>query len=326
MTTEPRRPRARGPRPPRPRPAPRVAGDGLWLVRKSAGLSSRQSLDRVARALGRRDMGHAGTLDPFATGLLLLLAGRATRLVPWIQLWDKEYLGTIRLGVATDTLDSTGNVTAEAALPELSRGALEAAAAGLVGEIRQAPPMYSAAHAGGERLYELARRGVEVEREERERRVGAFDIVAVDGADISVRVTCSSGTYVRVLAEAYGAALGLPAHLATLERTRIGPFLDRDALADDAFDALDAGALRARRLDLADILPDWPALELTADEATIVRHGRLPLPGCGERVPVGTGWRLLDPAGRLAALVEHAADEPPRLLRVFDAPAEGDAS
>lgn len=318
--------RARSTRPPRVRPAPRVTGDGLWLARKSAGLSSRQSLDRVARAFGRRDMGHAGTLDPFATGLLLLLAGQATRLVPWIQAWDKEYAGVVRLGVATDSLDATGNVTATGEVPPLTLAEVRHAAAGLVGSILQAPPMYSAAHAGGERLYELARRGIEIEREARPRVVSAFDIQQVEGPVVSARIVCSSGTYVRVLAEALGAALGLPAHLAALERTRIGPWHLADALADDAFDALDAGQIRARCLGLAEILPDWPSHVLTPGEAVIVRHGRLPVPGFGEGLPVAPGLKLLDEKGRLVALAARSEDETPRLLRVFAVTGGGELS
>lgn len=295
-----------------------VPPDFLLPVRKSSGISSRRCLDLVAQRLRRRDLGHAGTLDPFAEGLLLLLGGRATRLVPWIQSWDKEYLGRIRLGVATDSLDGTGAVVATAPVPELAPADLAGAARGLTGTLLQAPPMYSAAHVGGERLYELARQGLEVERPQREREVSAFEILSVALPDVDVRVVCSSGTYIRVLAESFGRALGLPAHLCALERRRIGPWSLDHALTDDVAASMRPAEFEPYFVPLAQVLADWPQITIPESLVGAIRNGRLPADWAGEALPVDRPVRLTTPGGLLAALAEVRGGSAPRLLRVFD--------
>lgn len=312
--------------------APGVSGDGgLLLVDKSVDRTSRAVVDDLVRALGRRDIGHAGTLDPFATGLLLLLVGRGTRLVPWIHEWDKEYEAVVALGRSTDTLDRTGRVTAEAPVPSDITGRLPAVLDSLTGDIDQAPPMVSAAKVGGRRLHELARAGLEVERAPRRRTIHALEILRVDGPSVSIRVVCSSGTYVRSLAEEIGRRLDLPAHLHELRRTRIGPWQVAGAVPDAELRLLPGAGLMDRAHPLAAIL-DWPVWRTTPGELADIRHGRMPavLPEAGgpevsQLSDAGSGeggrpparWRVLDDQGSLAALVERPAGGPPRFLRVF---------
>src|SRR5919198_1629770 len=214
--------------------------DGLLIVDKPAGWTSHDVVARVRRVLGEKRVGHTGTLDPFATGVLVLLVGRATRLAQFLAGAEKEYEATIRLGYSTTTGDLTG-ARREAAdagagagaadCAALDRARFEAALAPLRGEIEQVPPMYSAKKVGGKKLYELARRGEEVERASVRVTVSVFEVMAdsagawsrrnEDGTcDVRARVVCSAGTYVRALAESVGERLSVGAHLAALRRTR----------------------------------------------------------------------------------------------------------
>lgn len=218
--------------------------DGFLVIDKPAGLTSHDVVDQVRRILRVRRVGHTGTLDPFATGVLVVMVGRATRLAQFLSGVEKEYEAVIRLGYATDTGDRTGQPIPETqvrpAPAQLLRdkNEIETALAGLRGDIDQVPPMYSAKKQGGRKLYELARRGEEVEREPV--RVSIYEFEAINPArkptaellkdnrdgtfDFEVRVVCSSGTYIRTLAEDFGKHLGLGAHLAELRRTRVGDF------------------------------------------------------------------------------------------------------
>lgn len=205
-----------------------MAPEGLLLVDKPQGMTSHDVVDAVRRALGTRKVGHAGTLDPMATGLLLVGVGRATRLLRFLGDLPKTYEGRGLLGVQTTTLDADGEVTRTASVTA-SREDIEEAAAALVGDSLQRPPAFSAVKVGGRKLYEAARRGEALEAEPRPIRVDAFDILEVEEAAFDFRVTCSSGTYVRVLVADVGTALGCGAHLVRLRRTRIGPFRVDDA-------------------------------------------------------------------------------------------------
>ncbi len=217
--------------------------DGVLIIDKPAGLTSHDVVDRVRHILHVRRVGHTGTLDPFATGLLVILVGRATRLAQFLSGLEKEYEAIIRLGYSTDTGDITGKripdpPEAFTAKGSWSRELIEAALESLRGDIEQVPPMYSAKKQAGRKLYELARRGEEVEREpvkvcihkfEPIRRVGkpSGELLKdnLDGTfDFEVRVACSAGTYVRTLAEDFGKRLNVGAHLAELRRTRVGDF------------------------------------------------------------------------------------------------------
>ncbi|HET7342754.1 MAG TPA: tRNA pseudouridine(55) synthase TruB, partial [Methylomirabilota bacterium] len=173
-----------------------MSGSGVLVLDKTAGVTSFDAVTLVRRRLGLRRVGHAGTLDPAATGVLPILLGEATKLRPYLADQDKEYVTTLRLGVTTETGDLGGRVLTTAAVPPLSPAALEAACRPFVGRIKQVPPMYSAVHHEGRRLYELARQGVEVPRVPREVLVHAIEVEEVDGESVRLRIVCGKGTYV----------------------------------------------------------------------------------------------------------------------------------
>jgi tRNA pseudouridine55 synthase len=208
--------------------------DGLLLVEKDPGFTSHDVVQRVRRILRQKRIGHCGTLDPDATGLLLLTLGTATRLTRFLIRAPKVYEGTIRFGIATDTYDASGKVTSEApagAVATLSLETVAAAMKGFEGEIQQQPPPYSAKKVQGVKFYELARRGEEVPAEPKEVTVYEFTPLGeIEDGCLRFQLACSSGTYARGLAHDLGAALGLGAHLATLRRTRIGNFRADDAV------------------------------------------------------------------------------------------------
>lgn len=258
--------------------------DGLLLVEKPPGITSHDVVNEVRRAFGIRKVGHAGTLDPMASGLLLVGVGRATRLLRFLGHLEKEYEGTGRLGTVTDTLDALGEIVRTAAV-DVSEDQLRGAMTGLVGEIEQQPPAYSAVKVGGRKLYEAARRGEPVEAPIRRVVVSRFDLLGFDGKDFAFLVECSGGTYVRVLVADVGERLGCGAHLARLVRTRIGPFKLADAVPPDEPDAL---------MPVEQSVGYLPRLDLGAEEATAAMHGR-PLGPAGIEGP----YAVFDPGGRL---------------------------
>jgi len=223
--------------------------DGILVVDKPAGPTSHDVVDRVRKIFGIRKVGHTGTLDPAATGVLGLLLGRATKLSQYLTGSDKAYRAVIRLGRETTTLDAEGKVVSESPVT-CDAGAVEEAVAAFVGDITQIPPMFSAKHRGGKRLHELARKGIEVERDPVPVTIHSIEVVAVDLPDVVVDVSCSSGTYVRVLALDLGRALGCGGHLASLRRTAAGPFTIADGAELSALED-DRATARARvwRLD-----------------------------------------------------------------------------
>jgi tRNA pseudouridine55 synthase len=258
--------------------------DGLLLIDKPKGITSHDAIDLVRRALATRKVGHAGTLDPMATGLLVMGVGRATRLLRFLGELDKEYEGTGRLGEETDTLDAEGTVVRTAPATSTEQE-LRSAMASLVGEIRQRPPAYSAVKVGGQRLHRASRAGRAVEVEPRTVRVDAFDLRSFHPPDFEFRVVCSGGTYVRSLVADVGAAVGSGAHLRRLVRTRIGPFHVADARPPDV-----PGA----PLPLERAVAHLPRMELDEEEARAARHGRPVGP------PDGPGLHAaFDPEGRL---------------------------
>ena len=272
-----------------------TACEGLLLVDKPAGMTSHDVVDRARHALRERRIGHAGTLDPFATGLLVLLVGKATRLISFIPGEPKVYEATVRFGRATDTDDLTGDVVAEAPLPD--RIAVEQAMASLTGIVEQRPPAYSAKQVGGTRAYTAARRGTPLDLAPVRVRVDAWDLRAWRGDECDVIVTCGGGTYVRALARDLGVLCGSAAHLGALRRTASGPFAVRDAvpLADLSPDALRPAL---------DALPDLERRVLAASSAARVAHGN-PIPAESESTRVA----LLAPDGALLALAERDAGE-----------------
>ena len=197
--------------------------EGLVVAFKPRGITSHDVVDGVRQIFGTKKVGHAGTLDPMAMGVLLLGVGRATRLLRYLSGLDKEYEGTAVLGVETDTLDADGEVVRRSGV-EVTPEQLEGAMRSLTGEIEQVPPAYSAVKVGGRKLYSAARRGEAIEAAPRTVRVGAFELLAFRGAEFDFRVVCSSGTYIRSIVADVGRSVGSGAHLTRLLRTRVGPF------------------------------------------------------------------------------------------------------
>ncbi|HEX6399908.1 MAG TPA: tRNA pseudouridine(55) synthase TruB [Actinomycetota bacterium] len=268
--------------------------EGLLLLDKPAGVTSHDVVDSVRRTLATRKVGHAGTLDPMATGLLLIGVGRATRLLRFLGDLAKTYEGTLRLGVETDTLDADGDVIRESAVDVKPEQVAEAMRS-LVGESLQRPPAFSAVKVGGRKLYEAARAGERLEAEPRPVRVEEFELLSFDPPDARFRVVCSGGTYVRVLAADVGAAVSTGAHLTGLRRAAIGPYRVEDAVTpDEVRDPLPIEAA----------IGHLPRLDLEADEAEAASHGR-PLGPAGIEGPYG----VFGPDGRLIGVYE---DDGPR--------------
>jgi tRNA pseudouridine55 synthase len=253
------------------------AGDvasGLLLADKGPGVTSFQVVAHLRRVLRVPKVGHGGTLDPMATGVLPILLGSATRLTPYVQGQDKEYVTTVRLGVTTDTLDATGRVTAERPVPALDGETIRGVLSRFRGEIDQVPPMFSALHVGGRRLHELARAGVEVAREPRRVRIEALDLLEWAPPRLVLRIVCGKGTYVRSLAADIGEALACGAHVEALSRTRLGPFRLDDAVPWDVIRDGDAGQFLARVLPPDRAVPHLPAAMLDEGAGRRLTHGQ----------------------------------------------------
>jgi tRNA pseudouridine55 synthase len=259
------------------RPRAAKPTDGVLLVDKPAGCTSHDVVSRVRRAFGQKRVGHAGTLDPPATGLLVMLLGQATRLQAYAMGSDKTYEFDLVLGVATHTLDLTGEVLAEAPVPADALAGLPETLARFVGEVRLVPPMVSALHHEGRRLYEIARKGEEVEREARLSRIDELVALREPWADgerwrVRLRVACSSGTYVRSLGEALAGDLGLPGAIDALRRTRIGRFLVEDACT---LEAVQEGQAAGRVLGPEVLLHHLPLADLSESDAARFLHGNV---------------------------------------------------
>jgi tRNA pseudouridine55 synthase len=282
-----------------------TAADGVLVVDKPAAWTSHDVVARLRRLAATRKVGHAGTLDPMATGVLVVGIGRATRLLTYLSGADKAYDATIRLGVTTLTDDAEGEVLATADASAVTREAVEAGVRALTGDILQVPATVSAIKVAGERAYARVRAGEAVELAARPVTVSRFDVLAVRPGsaaaelDVDVSVVCSSGTYVRALARDLGAALGVGGHLTALRRTRVGGFgLDVASTLDELAASPDDGPIEV--LPLADAArATFPARELTAAETVELGHGRS-LPVAGEE---GT-TAAIGPDGTLVALVE----------------------
>jgi tRNA pseudouridine55 synthase len=270
---------------------------GLVVVDKAAGWTSHDVVAKLRGILGTRRVGHAGTLDPGATGVLLVGVGAVTRLLRFMTALPKTYSGEVVLGVETTTLDDGGDVVAVHAMDAVALDDARAAATAFVGDILQVPPMVSAVQVGGRRLHELARAGIEVEREPRPVTVHSLAVSSTDEGNVfRIDVRCSSGTYVRTLAADIGQALGGGAHLRSLRRTAIGSFTLADATPIEAI-SLD------HVLPPVDALRDYPSVTVDAEIADAVAHGKVL-----DRSALGaTGagpWAVLDRDGRLRAVYE----------------------
>ena len=272
------------------------ASHGIVLVDKSQGLTSHDVVARTRRLLGTRKIGHAGTLDPMATGLLVLGVGAATRLLTYLVGLDKEYTATIRLGAASSTDDAEGELGPQHDTSGVADAAIDAGIAALTGDILQRPSTVSAIKVGGKRAYALARAGEQVELTPRPVTIHEFELLATrrgQWLDLDVRVACSTGTYIRALARDLGEALGVDGHLTALRRTRVGPLAVSEAGDLDE-------SLAGRMLSPASVAARlFPVVELDGAQAADLRHGRrLQLPGEGSPVAA------LDPDGVLIGLIE----------------------
>jgi tRNA pseudouridine55 synthase len=273
--------------------------DGIVVVDKSGGMTSHDVVARVRKLAATRRVGHAGTLDPMATGVLVVGIGRATRLLGFLSGQDKEYDATIRLGVTTTTDDAEGELVETRDAQGVDDAMLAAAVAALTGAIEQVPSAVSAVKVGGVRAYKRVRSGETVELAPRSVTVASFDVLARRGDDVDVRVTCSTGTYVRALARDVGSALAVGAHLTALRRTRVGAFtLDR------AY-TLDHLAQHLELMPLADVVASaFPRWDADADDARRIALGQRLAPTGLPAGPVG----VFAPDGSVVALVEERDD------------------
>ncbi len=281
--------------------------NGVLVIDKPEGKTSFDVVAEARRALRVKKAGHTGTLDPMATGVLPVCLGTATRLVPFLTEGDKEYVAEVRLGAATDTQDRTGKVIAEAPVGELPRERLLETLERFHGELEQVPPMYSAVRVDGKRLYELARKGVEVERAARRVVVHEIELLALEAPLLSIRVRCSKGTYVRTLAHELGERLGCHAHLTALRRTASGPFTLARAISFFELRALPREELQGRMVGDREALATMPEVMVgPAPEARIRQGQRLTardLPALGE-LAEGARLRMTAEDGRVLAVAE----------------------
>lgn len=290
---------------------------GILLVDKPGGMTSHDVVSRARRALDTRKIGHAGTLDPMATGLLVLGVGPATRLLTYLVGLDKTYETTIRLGRSTDTDDAdgaeTGRATADT-VAAVTDDAIAQGVAALTGAISQVPSSVSAIKVAGRRAYDLARAGEEVALAARAVTVSRFAVTAVrrsvDTIDIDAVIDCSSGTYIRALARDLGVALGVGGHLTALRRSRIGPFLVEDAVRD----ILPGVVLRTDAEVAASVLG---TLAVSADEARDLRHGKR-LQGAAARLGDGETPAAIDPDGRLVGIVGRRGDDMKSIMNMAE--------
>ena len=283
--------------------------DGLLNVDKPAGWTSHDVVAKLRRAMGVRKVGHTGTLDPMATGVLLLCVGKATKLARFLIGLEKEYLATMRLGAVSDTLDGTGHITVNEENPLISRAQLDAILPSFLGTQEQVPPMYSAVKHKVQPLYRLARRGQVVERQPRQINIRSLEICHFEPPRITFRVVCSSGTYIRTLAADMGRALECGAYLAQLCRTRLGPFQSEEALSmESAVKLAQGGNIWDSLSPVSRGLQTYPRLVVHPRAAKAVQQGQPmaaeiflqvdPIAEQGDQV------RIEDPAGTLLAMAQ----------------------
>ena len=294
--------------------------DGIVLLDKPAGATSNQALQRVRRWLEAAKAGHAGTLDPMATGMLPLCFGQATKACGQLLGSRKAYRATVRLGESTDTGDADGQVIARAAVPVLEPAAVDAVLSALTGDRRQVPPMYSALKRDGRPLYELARRGETVEREARDIHIASLALRAQHADTLEFEVVCSKGTYVRVLAEEIAAGLGTLGHLTALRRLWVEPFHETEMVAIDALERW-AGAGGWEQGAPPGLMPvdrafeGLPRIDLDARQGLHLRQGRPLEPSVAREA--ATQWRVYGVDGGFLGLVAPGEDGWLRLQRLF---------
>jgi len=282
---------------------------GLLLLDKPAGMTSNQALQQARRILNAAKGGHTGSLDPMATGLLPCCFGDATRLAQYMLDSDKTYEATLHLGWETDTGDATGTKTRQLPVPDLNDENILAACQTLTGHITQVPPMYSALHHQGKRLYELAREGIEVERKERPVTIRRFEFLARRGPELDFRVTVSKGTYIRTLLEDLAKTLGTCGHMSRLRRTRVG-ILQPPLVSLDELQAAAAPEKCLLPLDYA--LQEYPELKLTGEQSQDLIHGKRI-----QRHEAPGTYRLYDPDHEFMGLGEILAGGQARVIKLF---------
>lgn len=284
---------------------------GILIVNKPEGWTSHDIVAKLRRILGERRIGHGGTLDPMATGVLPVFVGRATRAVEFMESADKEYIAALRLGISTDTQDTTGNILSEKPA-DISREKLEAALEPFRGEIEQLPPMYSAIKVDGKKLYEYARKGTEIERKTRKITIHELELLGQrEDGDFLLRVVCSKGTYIRALCSDIGDALGCGGAMSGLVRSRAGAYRLEDAHSME--DIIAAGTERAPEflLSLESMFAAYPAVTVGAADEKRCKNGLAPrIKG----VPTGK-FRMLSESGEFLALCENEAGM--RIIKSF---------
>jgi len=274
---------------------------GVLVVDKPVGLTSHDVVQIIRRGTGIRRAGHTGTLDPRASGVLVILVGPAVRLSEYVSASDKRYQATVRLGASTDTYDAEGTILSTRSVEDVTEDTFNEILQTYTGEIIQVPPPYSAVKVKGRKAYEMAREGVEVILEPRTINVYSLEILEWSLPEVVIDVYCSSGTYVRSLANDLGKSLGTGAHLVGLRRTKSGRFTLRDAVPLRRLqDSFNAGEWYRFLIPAAEALADWPMVELDADQVELIRHGhRIPVE------PGQKGWaRGVSEQGDLVALLE----------------------
>ncbi len=288
--------------------------NGLLLIDKPSGCTSHDVVLRLRRILGEPRVGHFGTLDPLATGLLVMALGKAPRFFAFYSAESKTYLARIRLGIATDTYDADGTPMGVEDRELPNESALREAMARFVGEILQVPPPFSAKKFQGKPFYKLARAGAETPQTPVTVRVERFSLLRLNGAEAEVETTCSSGTYVRSLAHDLGRVLGCGAHLSALRRTACGEFtVEKAVTLDDLAGLQSEGRVGEILIPLEALLPGWPAVALSDVESGRIRNGqavpaRPTAPASGVPLPGPLSVRLFAPDGRLQALARENED------------------
>ena len=306
---------------------------GVLNVNKSAGMTSHDVVDAARRILGMQRIGHTGTLDPQATGVLPLCVGRATKIAQYLTQADKEYVMTLRLGITTDTLDAAGKETGRVDEVRVRREEVEALLPRFTGEIQQIPPIYSAKKHQGERMYRLARRGEVVERQPVAVKVFALDLLGFELPFVHLKVTCSKGTYARSLCDDIGRTLGCGGHLHALCRTRAGRFsLEAATTLEGLDERVRTGRLGEVLIPIADALAHLPGVRVAPEAGPLILHGNAVTAGMVAQFPSelasGSLVRILGFRKQLLSLAEAAvtseefgACEPTRIVlhpvRVF---------
>lgn len=294
---------------------------GFLLIDKPAGITSHDVVGRVRRLYGTRRVGHTGTLDPLATGLLVILVGRAAKAAEYLTVKKKSYRAVLRLGLTTDTEDVTGQIlTTSKDIP--SKEQVIGAAESFVGEILQTPPMYSALKVGGQKLVDLARKGVEIERKPRPVAVYSLICDHLEDQDYTLQVTCSAGTYIRTLCADIGKKLGCGGVMAALRRTETGEFSLEESITLEQLEALDEEARLSRLMPIDSLFGDLPAVRLPAFYERLCRSGcEIYQKKIGVNFPLATRVRLCNTQGQFFALgevCEYAEGLAIKPLKQFD--------